>query len=350
MDASSADPAAARRLISLLAAAALLAALAGGACGAVESDPGAPGPPAAAAAGGGAGPASAPAVVAEADVAALAASPGALPAAGVPVRGALRPPPSATPPARRAELAPPPISAASAVVIDGASGTVLFEKDPHRRMPPASLTKLATAILAVDAGDLDAIVTSDVDSRTMRGSTVMGLVPGDQFSLRDLLYGLMLPSGNDAALAIGRVLAGSDERFVAQMNALAERLGLADTHFQNPHGLGGGAHYSSARDLALLARAYMAEPALAEVAAARRWTARGSREIEMWTLNALLATYPGADGVKTGYTRTAGRTFAASASRDGHRVFVVVLNAPAREDDARRLFDWVFAAYRWEET
>src|SRR5690606_3024489 len=113
---------------------------------------------------------------------------------------------------------------------------VLYEKDAHTRRGPASLTKIVTAILAVEYGDLGDVLVTDVDAREMRRSTVMGLRPGDAFTLQDLLYGLMLPSGNDAALAIARHLAGSEERFAAQMTAFARRLGLEDSNFVNPHG------------------------------------------------------------------------------------------------------------------
>ena len=131
--------------------------------------------------------------------------------------------------------AAPKNNAVAAVLIDEPSGAVLFDKGAHERLAPASLTKIVTLVLALEHGGLDEWVDIDVDSRTMRGSTVMGLIPGDRFTLRDLLYGLMLPSGNDAALAIGRYVAGSDEAFVAQMNALTQRLGLTDSLFANPH-------------------------------------------------------------------------------------------------------------------
>jgi D-alanyl-D-alanine carboxypeptidase len=239
------------------------------------------------------------------------------------------------------------VSAASAVVLDEESGALLYAKAGHDIRAPASLTKIATAVLALEHGRLDAEVAVDVDSRVMRGSTVMGLIPGDRFTLRDLLYGMMLPSGNDAALAIGRYLAGSDAAFVAQMNALAERLGLWDTHFANAHGLGARDHLTSARDLAMLARYAMSVPGFAKIVGAASWTANGSRQITLYNINTFLFAYPGADGLKTGYTRRAGSTIAASAVLDGHRVYVILLNAPQREADAAALMDWAFASHRW---
>ncbi|TAK74244.1 MAG: D-alanyl-D-alanine carboxypeptidase [Dehalococcoidia bacterium] len=240
-------------------------------------------------------------------------------------------------------------TALAAVVMDEASGAVLYEKDAHRALPPASLTKIATAILAAESGRLDELVTVDVDSRVMRGSTVMGLVPGDRFTLRELLHGLMMPSGNDAALAIGRALAGSDAAFVQQMNDLSRRLGLTDTSWANPHGLGGANHYTSAYDLAILSRYYMSFPALRDVVSKRSYTAGVDRPIEMWTLNPLFG-YPGVDGLKTGYTRTAGNTLVTSRVKDGHRIFVVILNDRERAGDAWALSQWAFETYRWPGT
>lgn len=241
----------------------------------------------------------------------------------------------------------PAIGAAAAVVIDGASGAVLYEKNAHQPLPPASLTKMATAILAVEAGNLDRWVSVDVDSRAMADSTLMGLRPGDCFRMRDLLYGLMLPSGNDAALAIGRGQAGTDAAFVESMNALVGRLGLKETRFVNPHGLNAAGHVASANDLALLARYGMTMPDFVAAVGARQWSAQGSRTIYLSNTNSFLARYPGADGVKTGYTEEAGRTLVASVMHDGRRVFVAVLNAPNREADAQALFDWAFTSFVW---
>jgi D-alanyl-D-alanine carboxypeptidase len=258
----------------------------------------------------------------------------------------MQPAPWAAPPIANG-IAAPEVSAAAALVMDDASGAVLFEKEPHTRLGPASLTKIATAILAIESGDLDRVVAVDFDPLELRRSTLMGLEAGDQFTMRDLLYGLMLPSGNDAALAIGRAVSGSDAGFVEAMNDLASRLGLVDTQFVNPHGLGRSGHYSSAHDLAVLARYAMSVPDFQPLAAARHWTANGSRSIGMANLNQMLGRYAGVDGVKTGYTRSSGKTLIVSATRDGHRVYVVLLNAPGRENDATLLLDWALANHSW---
>jgi D-alanyl-D-alanine carboxypeptidase len=176
----------------------------------------------------------------------------------------------------------------------------------------------------------------------MVGSSLMGLLPGDCFQLRDLVYGLMLPSGNDAALAIARHITGSDAAFVDAMNALLARLELKDSHFVNPHGLDAKGHVASAHDLALLANYAMTLPFFEQVVSARQWTARGSRVIALPNVNGFLSGYAGADGVKTGFTDGAGRTLVASATRNGKRVFVALLNAPNRYEDAGKLMDWAF--------
>jgi D-alanyl-D-alanine carboxypeptidase len=181
----------------------------------------------------------------------------------------------------------------------------------------------------------------------MTDSTVMGLRPGDCFQLRDLVYGLLLPSGNDAALAVGRAVAGSDAAFVEQLNALLRRLELRESRFANPHGLHEPGHVASASDLALLARYAMSLPAFAEVVRTGQWQVQGSRALDVFNTNSFLGRYAGADGVKTGFTEEAGRTLVASATRGGRRVIVALMNAPARYDDAQLLLDWVFGNFSW---
>lgn len=260
-----------------------------------------------------------------------------------PAEPSLQPAAWAPPPPLR-DLPVPRVSATAAVVLDEPSGAVLYDKGGDLPLPIASLTKIATAMAVLESGiSLDTVVTVDVDSRWMRGSSVMGLHAGDQFTVRDLLYGLMLHSGNDAALALARAVDGSDAAFVERMNDLVRRLGLENTHFVDPHGLASRNHYSTAHDLALLARYAMANTTFAELARADRWMAYGSREIPLHNVNSFLG-YPGADGVKTGFTYRAGRTLVASATRDGRRLFAVLLNAPERDADAAALLDWAFAA------
>ena len=266
---------------------------------------------------------------------------------GAPAAAALPvPPPSSAAPQPVHARPAPQISAGAAVVIDAGSGAVLYDKDARESYAPASLTKIATAILAIEGSDLGGWVESDVDSRDMHDSSLMGLLPGDCFTVADLLYGLMLPSGNDAALALGRHLSGSDAEFVAAMNTLLHRLGLDDSNFANPHGLDEPGHHASAYDLAMLARYGMMLPEFQSVVSETYWTAHGTRQLSMRNGNYLL-DYADVDGVKTGFTEDAGLTLVASATRDDRRLFVVLLNAPNRFDEARWLLDWAFEEHLW---
>lgn len=257
-------------------------------------------------------------------------------------------PTAPAPPRKQAAVLPPFTSARQALLIDEASGAILYAKGAHVRTQPASLTKIATAIVAVERGDLDRVVTVDVDARSFTDSTLMGLQPGDRFTVRDLLHGLMLASGNDAAIAVGRAVSGSDAAFVEEMNRLVERLGLQDTHFMNPHGLDEPGHYTSAYDIAILSRYGMTMPEFRAVVDAERYTANGSRTIQMESLiSGLLRWVPGATGVKSGYTDNAGRTLVLSADREGHRIYSVVMNDPDRELDGAGLMEWGFANHVW---
>jgi D-alanyl-D-alanine carboxypeptidase (penicillin-binding protein 5/6) len=241
----------------------------------------------------------------------------------------------------------PPITAQAAVVLDGETGRVLYDLGAHARRPPASTTKIMTALLAVEHGGLDDTVISDVDGSQMIGSSVMGLRPGLPITVRDLLYGLMLPSGNDAALLLAEHDDGSVQAFVEEMNRKAEELGLRDTHFVNPHGLDSREHYSSAYDLARLARVAMQNPEFAKVVSTQWWHLAPPSDYDLHNGNSMLETYPGADGVKIGWTEDAGWTLVASATRDGHRLFAVVLNSTDRDADASALLDWAFGSFQW---
>ncbi len=246
-------------------------------------------------------------------------------------------------------VAAPAIAGEAALLMDETSGRILYAKSPNDRLSPASLTKIMTALLAVERGHLDELVDVRVDSRTMRGSTVMGLVPGEQLTLEDLLYGMMLPSGNDAALAIGMHVSGTAEEFVVLMNKRAGELGLVNTRFANPHGLdGAGGNYSSAYDLAVLTREAMRHEQFRTIANTTYRVVKGSiATYSLGTLNPLYGRIAGVDGVKTGYTRNARQTLVGSVTRDGHRVIVVVLRSSDRASDGVSLLNWAFAAHEW---
>jgi len=176
----------------------------------------------------------------------------------------------------------------------------------------------------------------------------MWLQVGDRITLEDLLYGLMLPSGNDAALAIATYVGGSRQGFVDMMNRKTAELGLVDSHWINPHGLDAEGHYSSAYDMVQFARVGMRDPRFQALAAARVHTVHsGARVYDVYNLNRLLGNVPGADGVKIGYTDDAGRTIVASATRNGHRVYVGAFHSADLVADCRPLIEWAFKNFAW---
>jgi D-alanyl-D-alanine carboxypeptidase len=238
------------------------------------------------------------------------------------------------------------------IVVDGDSGTILFQRNAFDPIAPASLTKIMTAILGIEYGNLSEHVHVDVDAQSLTDSTVMGLEPWFDVTLEDILYGLMLPSGNDAALAIARYVSGSDAAFVQLMNQKASWLGLRATHFANPHGLDDPDHYSSPYDMVVMARYGMQYPTFRKLAAARWYNIRESNiSYTITNLNPLLGTYPGADGVKIGYTENAGRSIVATAVRNGHRVYVAFMKSEAGlVPDATTLLDWAFNSFTWPQT
>lgn len=248
--------------------------------------------------------------------------------------------------ARRADA--PPVSAMAAAVIDGDSGAMLFDADARRRLAPASTTKMITAILTLEHGDLDRVVISQTDARAMPESSVMGLYVGAPITVRDLLYGLMLPSGNDAALELARAVAGDERAFVAMMNDKVSELGLADTNFVNPHGLDDAHQYSTAYDLAMIGRYAMRDPDFVAIASTPRYHLPPPFDYDLFNGNSLLGSYPGVEGVKIGWTDAAGWTFVAAATREGHRVLVALMNTQNRNGEAASLFDWTWQSYQWD--
>lgn len=255
-------------------------------------------------------------------------------------------------PVKFRNVAPPEVGAVSAVVVDEVSGAALYSKNAHLERAPASITKIVTAIVALERGKLDDLITVRYDPAELIDSTVMGINPGDQCTLEDLLYGLMLPSGNDAALAVANYVAGSNEAFAKLMNAKMAELGLQDSHFVNPHGLDAKGHYSSAYDMAMVSRYAMQNPTFRKLAAARLHevtvqTPIGAKRYDVFNLNRLVGTYRGADGVKIGYTDSALRTIVGSATRDGHRVYVALMGSSNLWTDSPPLLDYAFQNFSW---
>lgn len=238
--------------------------------------------------------------------------------------------------------------AKGAVVIDGGSGRVLYEKDCDARLPMASTTKIMTALLTLEQPDLDGAFPVDRNAIRVEGSS-MGLREGDTVTLRTLAYGMLLPSGNDAANAAAVRIAGTKEAFVRLMNERAAELGLENTHFMTPSGLDEDTHYSSARDMAMLAREALANPAFAEICGKSSAKVQfGNPPYDRWLTNhnKLLKYYPGVTGVKTGFTGRAGRCLVSSAQRDGVELIAVTLGCPDDWNVHMRLYDACFAKAR----
>lgn len=250
---------------------------------------------------------------------------------------------------------PPAISARAAFVFDADLGFVYYAQNADLELPEASCTKIMTALVAVEHASLDQVITVGADAQALvrPDSSFMGLHAGEKLTLRDLLYGLVLPSGNDAAVAIADGVGGSVQNFVAMMNQKAQALGLTHTHFMNPHGLGENNHYTSAHDLAIMAAAAMKVPAIVQITSTLHYDIPQTADHAAYSLETgddLLAgarsPYPGAIGVKPGYTGDAGYCQAFAAIRHGHLIVGVVLDEPSwqvRIADMRNLLDWGFA-------
>ncbi len=241
-----------------------------------------------------------------------------------------------------AASAPPAVSAAAALVYDVDAGRVLLAAHEEDALPPASLTKLMTALLVLEQDDLEALVT--IAPEDLIGDASMGLRAGEAVTVRQLLWGLLVPSGNDAAMALARHSAGSVPAFVERMNRRAAELGLAQTRFVNPHGLDAEGHVSSAADLLTLARHAWQHALLREIVAQPAAIVAGH---EMQSTNRLLADYPGVVGLKTGTTPAAGECLIAAVEDSGHVVFVVVLGSADRYADFRTLHEHYQDNYIW---
>ncbi len=238
-------------------------------------------------------------------------------------------------------------SAKSAVVMERSSGRILFSKNEDARLPIASTTKIVTALTVLKNCDLNAIVEISAEACGIEGSSIY-LRAGEHLTVKELLYGLMLRSGNDAATALALHVGGSVERFADMMNNLAAELGLQNCHFVNPHGLHDDQHYCSANDLAVLTREALNNKDFCEIVSTK--TVRISNEGYEYdrvlvNKNKLLSNYDCADGVKTGYTKKAGRCFVGSATRNGMQVIVVVLNCGPMFEETAAMLNEAFANY-----
>ncbi len=269
----------------------------------------------------------------------------------------------------------PAVSAQSAVVMDLTSGRILYEKKKDAKVYPASTTKIMTALLGIEYGQLDRNITVGGEAIGVEGSSIY-LKAGETMSLEDLLYGAMLRSGNDAATAIAMAIgeemedsagtatvkktaagtaaepvSSSVERFVALMNQRAQQIGAVNTHFANPTGLHDENHYTTAYDMALIGRTAMLNPAFSVIAGAENWTAQRQedRDPYFYNKNKVVHQYDGGTGVKIGYTKATGRTLVASSERDGRKLICVVMNAPDWFNDAYRLMDYAYETFESAE-
>lgn len=239
----------------------------------------------------------------------------------------------------------PGVYANAAVLLDASSGRVLYEKNAHEALPIASTTKILTALVVREQLDLKDGITISPEAAAV-GEQAINLVPGEKLTVEQLLYALLVHSANDAAYALAQYTAGSPESFANLMNKKAKQLGAREGNFTNPHGLDESGHYSTAYDLAVLGRSLMEDPVLARMVQTKKYDIPLPGQPYPRTCinhNEILNEYPGATGIKTGYTGAAGRCLVASATRGEESLVATVLNSEYRARDVSALFDYGFA-------
>lgn len=240
--------------------------------------------------------------------------------------------------------AKPGVSAQNAVLIEQSSGRILFAKNAHEKQPIASITKIMTAIIAIESGKMQETVTSSKRAVHIDGSSIY-LKQGETMKMEDLVYGLMLRSGNDAAIAISEHIGGSVEGFVHLMNEKARWLGMTNTHFSNPHGLDEDKHYSTAYDMAILMQYAMTNEQFQTITKAQTYKAE-TRSYAWQNKNKLLTSYyKYCTGGKTGFTSKSGRTLVSSASKKNMDLIAVTLNAPDDWRDHIGMYEWAYEKY-----
>ena len=254
-------------------------------------------------------------------------------------------------PIKKPEMIKPVIEAEASLAMDMGSGEILFENNVHERLQIASITKLMTILIILEENQLDEIVTINSDANGTEGST-MYLRTGEQITIENLLYGTLINSANDAAVALAEYNAETTEAFVEKMNKRASELGLINTHFSNPIGLDSSRNYSSAYDIAVLARYLYHNKFVkktAEIKELEVTSIDGKFTHKLKSTNELLSSYLHIKGLKTGKTPLAGLCLVTIAENDtGNEIITVVLNSPARFPETKILIDWVFRAYKWK--
>ena len=245
----------------------------------------------------------------------------------------------------------PIISAEGIIAVDIETEEILYEKNSHKRLKVASITKLMTILIILEENKLDEVVTVSNNAASIEGST-MFLRAGEQITIENLLYGALISSANDAAIALAEYNAGNVETFIIKMNKKAKELGMMNTNFSNPVGLDQPNNYSSAYDVAKLA-AYLYHNKFvkktAKIKELEVQSVSGDYKHKLETTNKLLHSYLKINGLKTGKTDAAGLCLVAIAENDqGHEIITVVLDSPARFEESKILIDWVFRAYNWQ--
>lgn len=240
----------------------------------------------------------------------------------------------------------PAITADAAVLMDARTGQVLYDKNAEQRRPPASTTKIMTALLAIEGGDLRQVVTVSPKAASV-GEASMDLKAGEKLTLEDLIYGAMLQSGNDACVAIAEHIAGTESNFVLIMNQKARVIGAKNTSFKNTNGLPAAGHYTTTRDLALITRYALSNPVFQKIVSTRSKIVGTQGERYLNNTNRLLWSYSWADGVKTGTTNEAGNCLVASATREGRQLISVVFHSDDRWQDSVRLLNYGFEGFEY---
>lgn len=246
-------------------------------------------------------------------------------------------------------------NALSSIVMEQDTGKVLYEKDANKELPPASMTKIMTMLLImkeIDSGKLklDEKVMTSEHAASMGGSQIF-LEPGEEMTVNEMLKGIAIASGNDASVAMAEKISGSEEAFVAKMNKEAKKLGLKHTHFENPTGLPAKGHYSSAHDMAIMGRELLKYPLITKYTGVYEDYLRQNTDKQFWLVNTnkLVRFYPGADGLKTGFTAEAKYCLTATAKKNNMRVISVIMGAPtSKERNAQmtNLLDYAFNQYQ----
>ena len=238
----------------------------------------------------------------------------------------------------------PDISAKSAVVICADTGEVVFEKDAYQKMPMASTTKIMTSVLALEFGSDEHFLTVTDEMVSVEGSSI-GLLPDDKISLKTLVKGMLLESGNDAANSVAHIVGGSTPNFVAIMNSKAKEIGMNSTSFETPSGLDGENHYSTAFDMALLGAYAIKNPEFKQICSSKEqvvFYGNAPYRRVFTNNNKLLDTYDGVFGIKTGFTKKSGRCLVSAVERDNKTLIAVTLNAPDDWNDHKKMYDYSF--------